>query len=332
MSVFSRLKSMITIKKQYSWHRDPCPEDNWKPHVFDYAPESYSKNYPRNYPMTSYAQMMDGALFHNWIVDAGDFVIEDDVTRIIFTDSEFPPHDEYAQIDVSLYEDNSIKAWNQTVGEDFCLIISSGEKGKGIALNRSTNYMFADFKSLKSIEWNNVASTKDTISMRQMFSGCCKLEYLDLSSWDVSNVKSMSGMFVECKKLKKIEWFKFNTSKVEDVSYMFTNCHSLRDVNLSGFDTSSLLTCKKMFKRCGVEKVNLGHWYPTSPIKELNVEDMFHTTGLLSVLVTNNPIVQELYLNPPDEETRDCLEENNIPRQLVSEEEWHVSVYNWEKS
>ena len=190
--------------------------------------------------------------------------------------------------------------------------------------------MFAGFKNLKSIEWNNVVSTKDTISMYQMFSGCFNLEKLDLSSWDVSNVKSMNGMFVECKKLHEIEWFKFNTSKVEDVSYMFTNCHSLRSVNLSGFDTSSLLTCKKMFKRCGVEKVNLGHWYPTSPIKELNVEDMFHTTGLLHSLATSNPKVAELYLNPPDAETRDCLIENNIPRNLYPVVESRAQQ-TWEK-
>ena len=41
--------------------------------------------------------------------------------------------------------------------------------------------------------------------MPAMFQFCRKLEYLDLSSFDTSNVTDMKDMFNECKKLIEIK-------------------------------------------------------------------------------------------------------------------------------
>lgn len=300
-------------------------KDMVKEPEFDYLPECYDRNYPRPYNMSSYAVLEDGVVFTR---DVKDYLLRDLVKRVIFTDAPFP--EGYKLVDLSLEQDRSILGWNQTIGDDLCLVVSTGEKGKGIEFNRACNMMFAGFFELESLEWNNVITTREMRSMRDMFDGCKSLRNVDLRDFDVSNVKYMNGLFSACKKLENIKWFRFNTANVEDVSYMFTNCHNLRSVNLSGFDASSLKSCKKMFNKCGVKAVNLGNWASTSPTQELNAEGMFDTTGLLSMLTTSNPIVQREYLNM-DEATRECQEENNIPRKIVPVSEWKVPTYAWEK-
>lgn len=322
MPIFDLFKKKEDSLENYKYN---SVKDQWVEPEFDYAPENYSKNYPRKYPMKSYATLEDGVVFTR---DVKDFLLRDLNKRVIFTDAPFP--EGYKLVDLSLEQDRSILAWNQTIGDELCLVISTGEKGKGIAFNKACNYMFAGFFELESIEWNNVITTKDTISMRRMFDGCKSLKNIDLSCFDMQNAKYLEGLFSACKKLEDIKWFRFDTSKVEDVSYMFTNCLSLRSVDLSGFDTSSLTTCKKMFNKCGVKAVNLGNWEPKAGAN-LDVEGMFSTTGLLSVLTTSNPIIQKEYLNM-DEATRDCQRDNNIPRTIVPVSEWKIPTYSWEKT
>ena len=328
MSVFDLFRKNRPERSYYQEERfTPIVVDDWKEPEFDYAPERYSKNYPRRYNMTSYVVLEDGVVFTR---DVKDYLLRDLVKRVIFTDSPFP--EGYKLVDLSLDQDRSILGWNQTIGKDLCLVISTGEKGKGIELNEACNFMFAGFENMLSIEWNNVITTRNLISVRQMFAGCERLKTIDLSSFDVSNVKYMECMFSTCKQLEEIKWFKFNTANVEDVSYMFTNCHSLRSVDLSGFDTSSLRKCVEMFNRCAVLRaVNLGNWTPNKTGKELNIENMFHTTGLLTILTTGNEAVKNLFLNPPDAETADCLEENDLHRKVVPVSEWCVPTYPWDK-
>ena len=55
-----------------------------------------------------------------------------------------------------------------------------------------------------------------------MFYGC-NASYLDLSSFNTSNVINMHGMFIRCK-AKYINLKSFKTSKVKDMDNMFTDC------------------------------------------------------------------------------------------------------------
>ena len=45
--------------------------------------------------------------------------------------------------------------------------------------------------------------------MRTMFQNCYKLEYLDLSNFNTSNVNDMSFLFNECNKLKYLNLLNF---------------------------------------------------------------------------------------------------------------------------
>ena len=324
MSILDLLRKNRSQQNSYHAARYVEPiKDDWKEPEYDYAPERYTKNYPRKYAMTSYVILEDGVVFTR---DVKDYLLRDLVKRVIFTDAPCP--EGFKLVDLSLDQDRSILGWNQTIGGDLCLVVSTGEKGKGIEFNEACNFMFAGFENLKSIEWNNVITTRNLISVRQMFAGCEEMKYLDLSCFDMSNVKYMEGMFSTCEKLENIKWFRFNTSKVEDVSYLFTNCHALRSVDFRNFDSKSLSKCKKMFNRCGARAVNLGNW---SANKELDIENMFHTTGLMTILTTENEHVKHLFLNPPDAETADCLKENDLCRKIVPDSEWKIPTYAWDK-
>lgn len=326
-AVLSELRQELSIKNLFKKGISSNNTSNdWVEPEYDYDIENYGRNYPRRYEMRSYSMLEDGVVFTR---DVNDFLIREEIKRVIFTDAPFP--EGLKLVDLSLDQDRSIMGWNQTIGDDFCLVISTGEKGKGIQLNPACNFMFAGFENVKSIEWNNVVDTSRVVAMKEMFAGCYKIPHLDLSSFDVSNVKYMDGMFSTCRNLKDIDWFRFNTSKVEDTSYMFTNCQRLKSVDLRGFDTTSLKSCKKMFNDCYMLKaVNLGNWYPTSNERELCVENMFRETTILSCLTTSNPLVENEYLNP-DESTAKGLTENEIVRKIVPVTEWKVPVYEWEK-
>ena len=61
-----------------------------------------------------------------------------------------------------------------------------------------------------------------------MFQQCQELEYLDLSSFDTSEVSFMDKMFDGCHKLKEIKGInKFITNKVINLSGMFQECYKL---------------------------------------------------------------------------------------------------------
>ena len=79
-----------------------------------------------------------------------------------------------------------------------------------------------------------------------------KFEYIDISDWDVSNVKNMVGMFYKCKQLKSIgdisDW---DVSNVEDMSVMFYRCEKLTSVgDLSNWDISNVRDISSMFCNC----------------------------------------------------------------------------------
>ena len=94
--------------------------------------------------------------------------------------------------------------------------------------------------------------------MKAMFQGCNEIEYLDLSSFDTSNVTDMDYMFNKCKKLKEIKGInKFNTNKVNNMRAMFQECSEIEYLDLSNFDTSNVTDMSWMFNKCKLlKKIN----------------------------------------------------------------------------
>ena len=88
-----------------------------------------------------------------------------------------------------------------------------------------------------------------------------KFEYIDISDWNVSNVKKMVSMFYKCKQLKSIgdisDW---NVSNVKDTTAMFFGCEQLKSVgDLSNWDVSNVKYMNNTFKESGI--TNIPKWY-----------------------------------------------------------------------
>jgi surface protein len=84
-----------------------------------------------------------------------------------------------------------------------------------------------------------------------MFESCKELEYLDVSSFDTSNVTKMELMFGFCDKLKSIKGiYNFNTINCENMNSMFCECKELEYLDLSNFKTSNVTDMGWMFSKC----------------------------------------------------------------------------------
>lgn len=97
---------------------------------------------------------------------------------------------------------------------------------------------FKDCRTLTSI--NFYKSAYEVIDMRGMFSGCEKLEYLDLSSFNTQYIDSMDSIFENCENLIQIRInpIFFTTREVITMNDMFRGCKKLKSFDFSGFDTS----------------------------------------------------------------------------------------------
>ena len=64
--------------------------------------------------------------------------------------------------------------------------------------------------------------------MNDMFLDCLSLKFLDLSSFNTTNVKNMNNMFVKCFSLKSLDLSSFNTTNVKYMNDMFFDTLYLR--------------------------------------------------------------------------------------------------------
>ena len=113
---------------------------------------------------------------------------------------------------------------------------------------------------------------------RGMFQWFTKIESLDFSNIDTSEVNKMHAMFYWMQNLKTINFGNFNTSKVTDMTAMFGCTFSLTELDLSKFDTSNVTQMSYMFHGTYVQKLNLSS-FNTSNVT--NMYSMFEATSRL---------------------------------------------------
>ena len=119
------------------------------------------------------------------------------------------------------------------------------------------------FKYIDISYWD-VSNVK---SMRSMFFECDKLEsFGDLSYWDVSNVTDMAHMFYKCKSFNQ-DISSWDVSSVTNMAYMFNLCISFNQ-DISGWDVSKVDNMKSMFSSCRSFNQDLSKWNVS------NVDDM----------------------------------------------------------
>ena len=106
-----------------------------------------------------------------------------------------------------------------------------------------------DFKYIDISDWD-VSNIK---SMNSVFAYCEELRSVgDISSWDVSSVKDMWFMFFSCKYFNQ-DISSWNVSNVTDMAYMFEGCKKFNQ-DISGWDVSNVRYKTDIFNHCTIKE------------------------------------------------------------------------------
>ena len=87
-------------------------------------------------------------------------------------------------------------------------------------------------------------------------------KYIDISYWNVSNVKSMSFMFAYCEKLKSVgDLSNWDVSSVMSTHSAFSYCIKLKSFgDISGWDVSNVNDMGNMFECCESFNQDISDW------------------------------------------------------------------------
>ena len=114
-----------------------------------------------------------------------------------------------------------------------------------------------------------------------------KLEVVDISGWDTSNVTAMAYMFSRCKNLKNIIGIEnLDVLKLKRANFMFDSCENLVELDLTNWNPISLQNAWSMFYRCSNLKIikNIENWQ----LPNINdVSYMFYNCAKLDVDLSN---------------------------------------------
>ena len=140
------------------------------------------------------------------------------------------------------------------------------------------------------IDFNDIDVSKMTMFFNESTSEGIfektKFEYMDVSDWDVSNIKYMNCMFWGCVYLKSIgDISNWDVSNVENMKYMFNCCEKLKSVgNLSKWDVSNVYNMNYMFRECKKLKSvgDLSNWN-VSKIEYKNYMFMFNKSNITNI-------------------------------------------------
>lgn len=126
--------------------------------------------------------------------------------------------------------------------------------------------MFDGCSKLETIDVS-MFNTTNVTDMRYMFRGCSSLTSLNLSGFNTSNVTNMLYMFKGCSSLTSLDLSSFNTSNVTNMYGMFSNCNKLTNLVLSSFNTSNVTDMSYMFENCQLLTIFDVAGFDTSNVK-----------------------------------------------------------------
>ena len=106
------------------------------------------------------------------------------------------------------------------------------------------------YSALENVEGLENLNLQNVTDLSRMFSGCEKLESLDLSQLKTDNVTYMFYMFSECSNLTTLNLSGLNTENVKEMNGMFSDCSSLTTIDVTGFNTQNVTNMSGMFNGC----------------------------------------------------------------------------------
>ncbi|OYP57238.1 hypothetical protein CIK99_07970 [Prevotella sp. P5-92] len=159
---------------------------------------------------------------------------------------------------------------NGWISKTKCTTVVFDESFKNVRPT-TCNSWFYNFTSLETIEGIENLNTEEVTDMNTMFSGCKKLNSLDLSSFNTEKVENMAFMFQNCSGLTSLDLSSFNTAKVKKMYYMFDGCSGLISLDLSSFNTANVdERMDRMFQNCsGLTSLDLSS-FNTAKVKNMS--------------------------------------------------------------
>lgn len=131
-----------------------------------------------------------------------------------------------------------------------------------------TQKMFQGCSSLNKLTLPRKVKTEKLESMFYMFDGCSSLTALDLSAWNLNNVKDMESLFKNCSGLTSVALPKVTSKKIQYMQRMFSGCSSLTSIDLSGWNVENVTEMGDLFYDCSnLKDLNLSGWTPKSLTK-----------------------------------------------------------------
>ena len=228
--------------------------------------------------------------------------------------------------DIEAYKPNKIlvNSEGQILREKKVYVYSTNDIIKiewyNLNLNLNLMYMFANVKSITSIEIDSQSTLSFNIS--HMFYNCINLQKFSainnnlnvsdmsyafynchsMSSFSFQRIKfsfyiDMSYIFYNCSKLNIINYYE--NIRVSDMKYSFYNCTSLSSIILSNFKTENCVDLSYAFYNCHtLSSINN---IADNKINSFMIRDMrylfFNNTALKKIQITFHSVNTDIYFN-----------------------------------
>jgi bacterial surface protein 26-residue repeat protein len=177
--------------------------------------------------------------------------------------------------DMSDYE---IKAWYNTTDQ----AVYYYTEPNVVFLNENSEAMFRWFTKMETIDLSSF-NTSEVITMNTMFYMMNSLKSIDVSGFNTSKVADMNAMFDLTGVIEQLDVSNFDTSNVTDMRWMFFGLNKLKKLNLTNFDTSKVTNMYGMFDAMtDVSEIKFGTNFNTRNVT--NMGRMFSRTSSIQQL------------------------------------------------
>ena len=128
----------------------------------------------------------------------------------------------------------------------------------------------------------NSYDVSNLTDLSYVFAGCKELKEVSIEFWDVDNVTTMEAMFFECASLEKINLLGWNVQNLQTTNSMFFGCKSLKELDLHTWKCYNLTNLQYMFFKCPkLEDIKLPD-YDIIDVNKIRKTDMFKGCFALS--------------------------------------------------